>query len=131
MPRLKTRMIWSVLIVATWVEVALAYSINATIYDTNTAHVTYSDTPIACKRWVNSWLFWKVCDSWVEPWAPSTYHLQGKVSTLHSSLNHQTASLSVDFKGTVTNIPSIISVLTDVVTRNRRLGVWSSIEPIN
>ncbi|KAF8757708.1 hypothetical protein RHS01_03186 [Rhizoctonia solani] len=100
MPRLKTRMIWSVLIVATWVEVALAYSINATIYDTNTAHVTYSDTPIACKRWVNSWLFWKVCDSWVEPWAPSTYHLQGKVSTLHSSLNHQTALLSVDFKGT-------------------------------
>ncbi|CAE6402030.1 unnamed protein product [Rhizoctonia solani] len=84
MDRFRARVIWGILTIATWTEVALGYSykVNVTLYDTNSAHVTYSDVPIACRRWVNSWLFWK-----------------GKVATLHSSLNHQNSSVNIEFKG--------------------------------
>ncbi|CAE6428898.1 unnamed protein product [Rhizoctonia solani] len=98
--RLKSQIIWGVLMIATWIWGTAGYRINTTIHDTNLAHVTYSDVSIECDRWVNSWLFWKVCDSWLKPWTPDVYHSQGKIVTFHSSLNHELASVTIDFQGT-------------------------------
>ncbi|CUA78046.1 ATP-binding cassette sub-family A member 6 [Homo sapiens] [Rhizoctonia solani] len=100
MHRLKTQTIWGILMIATWIEGIVAYRINVTAHDTNEAHVNYSDEPVRCNRWVNNWVFWKACDSWVKPWASGIYHSQGKQVTFHSSLNHQLASVTIEFKGT-------------------------------
>ncbi|KAG8733378.1 hypothetical protein FRC11_006723, partial [Ceratobasidium sp. 423] len=100
MSRLKTQVIWGVLMIATWAEAIAGHRINTTIHDTNSAHVTYSDTGVRCNRWVNSWLFWQVCDSWLKPWTSGVYHLQGKLATFHSSLNHQLSSVTIEFQGT-------------------------------
>ncbi|KAJ1306925.1 hypothetical protein OPQ81_007908 [Rhizoctonia solani] len=83
MSRLKSQMVWATLMIVTRFEGIIAYRVNTTIYDTNWAHVVYSDTSIKCNRWVNSWMFWK-----------------GKKWTFHSSLNHQFASVTVKFQGT-------------------------------
>ncbi|CAE6464911.1 unnamed protein product [Rhizoctonia solani] len=100
MSRLKTQVVWGVFVIATWIEGIVCYRINTTIHDTNLVHVTYSDASIECDRWVNSWLFWKVCDSWLKPWTPGVYRSQGKLATFHSSLNHQFASVTIEFRGT-------------------------------
>ncbi|CAE6440294.1 unnamed protein product [Rhizoctonia solani] len=92
--------IWGMLMMATQIEGIVAHRINTTIYDTNSAHVTYSDMPVKCNRWSNSWVFWKACDSWLKPWESGVYRSQGKQVTFHSSLNHQLASTTIEFKGT-------------------------------
>ncbi|EUC59802.1 transmembrane protein, putative, partial [Rhizoctonia solani AG-3 Rhs1AP] len=94
-------MIWGMLmLITTWIEGVVAHRINTTIYDTNSAHVTYSDVSVKCNRWINSWFFWKACDSWLKPWASGVYYTQGKQVTFHSSLNHQLVSTTIEFKGT-------------------------------
>ncbi|CAE6413145.1 unnamed protein product [Rhizoctonia solani] len=100
MSRLKTQIIWGILVIATWIDGVVAYSINTTIHDTNSAHVTYSDVSLKCNRWVNNWVFWKACESWIKPWTSGVYHSWGKKTSYHSSLNHQLASVTIEFQGT-------------------------------
>lgn len=73
--------------------------INTTIYDTSLGHVSYGPKDDFCIRWKSSWLFWNVCEVWARPWKSETYHSDGRLSTLHRSLNHQLASVSVEFEG--------------------------------
>ncbi|KAH7335160.1 hypothetical protein B0J17DRAFT_65047 [Rhizoctonia solani] len=100
MSRLKPQVIWGMLMIATWIEGAVAHRINTTIHDTNSAHVSYSDVSLRCNRWVNNWVFWKACESWMKPWTSGVYHSRGKKTTYHSSLNHQFASVTMKFQGT-------------------------------
>ncbi|CAE6382140.1 unnamed protein product [Rhizoctonia solani] len=72
--------------------------INTTIYDTNTAHIAYSPQNKFCTKWSN-YIFWRSCDAWAKPWESVTYHSQGKLATLHRSLDHEQPSMTISFQG--------------------------------
>ncbi|KAH7335170.1 hypothetical protein B0J17DRAFT_65525 [Rhizoctonia solani] len=73
-------------------------SINTTIYDTNTAHITYAPQNDFCVRWSNH-IFWKTCDVWAKPWQSEVYRSQGKLVTLHRSLDHEQPAMTIKFRG--------------------------------
>ncbi|CAE7223774.1 unnamed protein product [Rhizoctonia solani] len=75
-----------------------ARRINNTIYDTNTAHVTYEPREDFCAKW-NDHVFWRTCEIWAKPWRPEIYHDQGKVATFHRSLDHELSSVIIEFEG--------------------------------
>ncbi|KAL5633123.1 hypothetical protein ACGC1H_003572 [Rhizoctonia solani] len=97
---LKAHIIWTALMVATWIRSIMAYEFNSTIHDNNLSHVTYSDASVKCNRWVRGWLLWKTCDTWMKPWTSGVYRSQGGKVTFHSSLNHRLASVTIKFEGT-------------------------------
>ncbi|EUC59799.1 hypothetical protein RSOL_323570 [Rhizoctonia solani AG-3 Rhs1AP] len=98
--RLNTQILLGILITTTWIHNTIAYKVNTTLYDTNSGHITYSNVPIKCNRWTISWLSQPVCESWLNPWTSGVYHSQDKIATFHSSLNHQLASVTIEFQGT-------------------------------
>ncbi|KAF8605928.1 hypothetical protein BDV93DRAFT_521271 [Ceratobasidium sp. AG-I] len=73
--------------------------VNTTIYDTSIDHVSYGPKEDFCIRWKNSWYSWNVCEVWARPWKSETYRSDGRLFTLHRSLDHQLASVSVEFEG--------------------------------
>ncbi|KAG9088251.1 hypothetical protein FRC06_002156, partial [Ceratobasidium sp. 370] len=99
MARLKVLFGTVLLVAATLFEAATARLINTTIYDTNLGHVTYEPKDDFCTQWRSSWVFWKTCAVWARPWKSTTYHSRGQFATMHSSLNHQLPSITVEFEG--------------------------------
>ncbi|KAG8682801.1 hypothetical protein FRC08_014716 [Ceratobasidium sp. 394] len=99
MARLKGRIVVFLLAATTLFEAAAARLINTTIYDTNLGHVAYEPKNDFCTEWRSSWVFWKTCAAWAQPWKSTTYHSQGRFETMHSSLNHQLPSVTVEFEG--------------------------------
>ncbi|CAE6457017.1 unnamed protein product [Rhizoctonia solani] len=75
-----------------------AWRINNTIYDTNTAHITYEPKEDFCAKW-NEHVFWRTCEIWAKPWRPEAYHNQGKVATFRRSLDHELSSMIIEFEG--------------------------------
>ncbi|CAE7053246.1 unnamed protein product [Rhizoctonia solani] len=100
MSRSKAQILLGILITATWIQTTIAYKLNATIHDTDLGHITYSDASIKCNRWLTGWLSQSVCESWLKPWTSGVYRSGGKIATFHSSLNHQLASVTIEFQGT-------------------------------
>ncbi|CAE7151037.1 unnamed protein product, partial [Rhizoctonia solani] len=72
--------------------------VNNTIYDTNTAHITYAPQEDFCVQW-KSFLFWERCSVWAKPWESAVYRSQGKVATLHRSLDHEQPTMTIKFQG--------------------------------
>ncbi|KAL5633134.1 hypothetical protein ACGC1H_003581 [Rhizoctonia solani] len=77
----------------------LARRINTTIYDTDIAHITYAPNNDFCIRWENSWWNWNNCAVWAKPWQSEFYKSGGKYYTIHRSLGHQLASMTIEFEG--------------------------------
>ncbi|CAE7211228.1 unnamed protein product [Rhizoctonia solani] len=73
--------------------------INTTIYDTDIAHITYSPDNDFCIRWESSWWNWNKCAVWAKPWQYEVYRSEGKHFTIHRSLDHQLASMTIEFEG--------------------------------
>lgn len=89
-------------VLAIFATVSLCVSgraINTTIYDTSLGHVSYGPKEDFCIRWKNSWYSRNQCDLWARPWESETYSNNGRLSTLHRSLNHRLASVSIQFEG--------------------------------
>lgn len=99
MSRLKGWLASSVIVLATLLHSTAGRRINATIYDTNLAHVTYAPKDDFCIRWMNSWAFWGKCEVWARPWKSDVYRTQGTLATVHRSLDHQLASVTINFQG--------------------------------
>ncbi|CAE6407176.1 unnamed protein product [Rhizoctonia solani] len=76
----------------------IAGRINHTIYDTNTAHITYGPKEDFCTEW-NDHVFWRKCEVWAKPWRSEIYHDQHQVATFHRSLDHPLSSMIVEFEG--------------------------------
>ncbi|CAE6440340.1 hypothetical protein ACGC1H_003580 [Rhizoctonia solani] len=72
--------------------------VNTTIHDTNTAHITYAPQEDFCVRWIK-YLFWRRCEGWAKPWEPVVYRSQGKLATLHRSLDHEQPTMTIKFQG--------------------------------
>ncbi|CAE6413048.1 unnamed protein product [Rhizoctonia solani] len=73
--------------------------INTTIYDTNTAHISYTPQNDFCVRWSNH-IFWKTCDAWAKPWQSEVFRSsKGKLVTLHRSLDHEQPTMTIKFQG--------------------------------
>ncbi|CAE6464906.1 unnamed protein product [Rhizoctonia solani] len=72
--------------------------INTTIYDTNAARITYAPHDDFCVRW-NNYIFWRTCDAWAKPWESEVYRSQGKLATLHRSLDHEQSSMTIELQG--------------------------------
>ncbi|CAE6446312.1 unnamed protein product [Rhizoctonia solani] len=72
--------------------------VNTTIYDTNTAHITYAPQEDFCVRW-SKYLFWITCKGWAKPWESVVYRSQGKLATLHRSLDHEQPTMTIKFQG--------------------------------
>jgi hypothetical protein len=100
MTRLKRRIGLLVVLVAALSQTTVGRLINTTIYDTNLGHVTYEPKDDFCVRWVNSWVFWKTCEVWAQPWMSEVYKGAGRFATVHNSLNHQLPSVAIQFEGT-------------------------------
>jgi hypothetical protein len=99
MSRLKGCLVHIVVLIVALLHSAAGRRINATIYDTNLAHVTYAPKDDFCVSWTKSWVFRATCNVWARPWKSEVYHSHRKVASLHRSLNHQLASVTIEFKG--------------------------------
>ncbi|KAH7333817.1 hypothetical protein B0J17DRAFT_115481 [Rhizoctonia solani] len=75
-----------------------ARRINNTIYDTNTARITYEPKEEFCAKWSER-VFWRTCKLWAKPWRHEIYRSQGKVATYHRSLDHELSSMIIEFEG--------------------------------
>ncbi|KAJ1306915.1 hypothetical protein OPQ81_007898 [Rhizoctonia solani] len=70
-----------------------------TIYDTDIAHVTYAPKDDFCIRWESNWWNWNTCAMWAKPWKSEVHMIGGKYFTIHGSLGHQLASMTIEFEG--------------------------------
>jgi hypothetical protein len=86
-------------LVATLFETTIARLINTTIYDTNFGHVTYEPEKDICTQWITSWVFWRTCEYWAQPWKSEIFHDHGRFTTVHRSLNNQLPSVAIKFEG--------------------------------
>ncbi|KAB5587876.1 hypothetical protein CTheo_8681 [Ceratobasidium theobromae] len=72
--------------------------INATIYDTDLAHITYAPEEDFCVQWQNR-VFWQTCAAWAKPWMSEVYRKRGKLASFRRSLDHELPSVTVEFQG--------------------------------
>ncbi|CAE6382105.1 unnamed protein product [Rhizoctonia solani] len=77
----------------------VARRINTTIYDTDIAHITYAPEKDFCVRWGSNWWNWNTCAAWAKPWRSEVYTSGGQYFTVHRSLGHQLASMTIEFEG--------------------------------
>ncbi|QRW03149.1 alpha/beta hydrolase family protein [Ceratobasidium sp. AG-Ba] len=80
-------------------QAAFARLINTTIFDTNSAYITYEPREDFCARWTNGWWSSKSCEIWAQPWSSEVYYNNGRLTGVHRSLSHQLASMSIEFNG--------------------------------
>jgi hypothetical protein len=85
-------------LVATLFQTIVARLINTTIYDNNLGHVTYEPKDF-CTQWITSWVFWKTCEVWAQPWKSEVYKGEGRFITVHRSLEHRLPFVAIEFEG--------------------------------
>lgn len=114
---------FSILFLVTLLHDTTARRINATIYDTDLAHITYAPKEDFCVQWQNR-VFWQTCAAWAKPWMSEVYRKRGKLASFRRSLDHELPSVTVEFQGTLHYYYIMTLSLLDLLFLQQGYAIW-------